>query len=108
MILPEFKQLLEASMTILSKPLTNFIGYHSNFPSFIKNILSRREFKLKKSSEGALLEEMVTERMQKDEKILVLEERIEDYKENLEFSKIMAQNYQNCMSWELSTKEVSL
>ena len=51
---------------------------------------------------------MEMESMQKDVKILALEERIKDYKENLAVQEEKGANYQNCMSWELSTKEVSL
>ena len=92
----------------LVKPLTKCIGHHSNFPGLIKNTLSRRESKLKKISEGALLEEMGMESMQKDEKILALEERIKDYKENLAVQEENGAKLSKLYELGLSTKEVSL
>ena len=66
------------------------------------------ESKLKKISEGALLEEMGTESMQKDEKILALEERIQDYKENLAVKEENGAKLSKLYDLGLSTKKVSL
>ena len=63
--------------------LIKCIEFHSNFPGLIKNTLRRRDSKLKKNFEGTQLEEMEMESMQKDVKILALEERIKEYKNDL-------------------------
>ena len=83
LVLPEFKELFENSNTISSILLVfNYSGFHGKFPGIVKNVSKRRIVKEKRIVDQNALDKIELDSMMKDEKILAMEIRINEYKES--------------------------